>query len=145
MNIVIGADHRGYEHKEYIKKQLSNEKKAIEWLDVGAFDMERSDYPVFAKAVAKAMLDGKAQLGILICGSGVGMAVVANRYPKIYAALVWNEAVARVSREHDNINVLVVPSDFVSAEQSVAMIKAWLEAEFLGGRYQERLDMVDAL
>ncbi len=144
MNIVIGADHRGYEHKEYIKKQLSNEKKAIEWLDVGAFDMERSDYPVFAKAVAKAILDGKAQLGILICGSGVGMAVVANRYPKIYAALVWNEAVARVSREHDNINVLVIPSDFVSAEQSVAMIKAWLEAEFLGGRYQERLDMVDA-
>ena len=121
MNIVIGADHRGYEHKEYIKKQLSNEKKAIEWLDVGAFDMERSDYPVFAKAVAKAMLDGKAQLGILICGSGVGMAVVANRYPKIYAALVWNEAVARVSREHDNINVLVVPSDFVSAEQSIPL------------------------
>lgn len=145
MKIAIGADHRGYEHKEYIKQHLKTEKESIEWLDVGAFDMERSDYPVFAKAVSKAILNGEAQLGILTCGSGVGMAVVANRYPKIYAALAWNEDVARVSREHDNTNVLVIPSDFVSTEQAVAMVKGWLEAEFLGGRYQKRLDMFDTI
>lgn len=144
MEIVIGADHRGFAHKEYIKYMLAIDE-AISWLDVGAHDARRSDYPLFATAAALAVQAGKAQRAILICGSGTGMAVVANRYAGIYAAQVWSEPVARMSKEHDNVNVLVIPSDFVSKQEAVAMVRAWLGATFRGGRYQERITMIDAL
>lgn len=143
MKIAIGVDHRGFEHKQFIVKQQFD--TAIEWLDVGAFSQERSDYPEFAINVCKAMQEGKADGGVLICGSGVGMAVTANRFKNIYAALVWNEEVARLSKEHDKANVLVLSSDFVTAGQSVKMINAWLQAKFRGDRYQKRIDMIDAL
>jgi ribose 5-phosphate isomerase B len=143
MNIAIGADHRGFEHKEYIKKQLSLAGQPISWIDVGAYSKERSDYPLFAQLVVQEMEQGNADYGILICGSGVGMAITANRIPGIYAGIAWNKEVAAVSKEHDNINILVLPSDFVSKEQAVEMVVAWLNAHFKEGRYQERLDMID--
>ncbi len=145
MKIAIGADHRGYEYKQCIKQEIKEIKQPIEWIDVGAFDTHRSDYPIFARDVCQVMLRGDAQLGILICGSGIGMAVTANRFKKIYAGVVWNEKIAQLSREHDNTNVLVIPSDFVSCDLAIAMVRSWLDAEFRGGRYQERIDMIDAI
>lgn len=142
MNIAIGADHRGFECKAYLKQYVVGKDDPIVWIDVGAFDDERSDYPVFAEAVSLSMLKGEAERGVLICGSGVGMAIVANRYHSLLAGVAWNEEVACQGREHDKTNILVIPSDFVTKEQAVALVNTWLEAEFKGGRYQERVDMI---
>ncbi len=145
LKLVIGADHRGFAHKEFLKKNVSVPGTSLHWLDVGAFDEKRSDYPIFAREVCQAMLSGKAQLGILICGSGVGMAIAANRYKGIYAALAWNEQVARLSRQDDNANILVLPSDFVTSQEAASMTQVWLQAQFNGGRYQERVALLDTL
>lgn len=143
MNIAIGADHRGFDHKEYIKKQVNLPERPISWIDVGATSKDRSDYPIFAHLVVKEMEQGTADCGVLICGSGIGMAITANRTPGIYAGVAWNKEVASVGKEHDNTNILVLPSDFVSKEQSAQLVIAWLQARFKEGRYQERLDMID--
>jgi ribose 5-phosphate isomerase B len=145
MNIAIGADHRGYHCKEYIKEKISSGHDQITWLDVGAASTERSDYPIFAQLACKKMLEGQAEYAVLICGSGVGMAIVANRFARIYAAVAWNEKVARLSKEHDNANVLVLPSDFISKDQAVRMVRAWSRAYFLEGRYRERLNLIDTM
>lgn len=143
MHIAIGADHRGFEHKEYIKQHASLYQMHIQWHNVGAFNDERSDYPEFVKSVCDLVLQGKVERGILLCGSGVGMSIAANRFAGIYAGLVWSTEVARMSRADDNTNVLVLPADFVTAELSVEIIKGWLETEFKNGRYKQRLEMID--
>ncbi len=139
MKISIGADHRGFKLKQAIVEHFGD----VEWLDVGTHDEQRTDYPLYAQRVCKAISDGGAQAGILICGSGVGVSIAANRFKGIYAALCWNADVARLAKEHDGANVLVLPSDFVTSEQAFEMIKAWRDAVFKGGRYQERLEMMD--
>lgn len=143
MNIAIGADHRGFDHKEYLKKQLTLAGQSISWVDVGAFSKERSDYPIFAQQVVEEIVQGSADCGILICGSGAGMAIAANRIPGIYAAVAWSQEVAKVTKEHDDINILVIPSDFVSEQETFLIIQAWLGARFKEDRYQARLDMID--
>ncbi len=143
MKIAIGADHHGFAGKEFIKENLSI--KDIEWLDVGTFDEERTDYPIFAQKVCKTMQEGQADRGILLCATGIGMSIAANRFKKIYAGLAWNEEIARLSREDDNANVLVLPSDYVSNELMVAMVHAWLAASFNEGRYEQRIAMIDQL
>lgn len=145
MKIAIGADHRGFECKAYLKQYVVCGDDSIIWIDVGADSPEHSDYPVYAKAVSEMVQEGHADRGILICGSGIGMAIMANRYDKIYAGLVWNEVVAQQSREHDNTNILVLPSDFITLEQAAKMVNVWLAAQFKGGRHQERLALIDVL
>jgi ribose 5-phosphate isomerase B len=146
MKIIIGSDHRGFAIKQLIQEQMRDiDLTPIEWIDVGAFDKERSDYPQFAIDVAQRIVQKQAQLGVLLCGSGVGMAIAANRFPGIRAAIAWNEEAAIMGREDDNTTVLVIPSDFVSGEQAILILRAWLRAEFKGGRYQERLDMIDKI
>ena len=140
MKISIGADHRGFSLKQKIIEHFS----LCTFLDVGAHDAQRSDYPVFAQKVCSNILSEQACLGILLCGSGVGMAIAANRFPGIYAALCWSSEIARLSREDDGSNVLVVPADFVTAEQTFDMIQTWLNAQFKAGIYQKRLDMIDS-
>ena len=139
MKITIGSDHRGYDLKEKIKKQFAD----ITWIDVGTDSPERVDYPVFAKKVADNVAQKTADVGILICGSGVGMSISANRVPGIYAALCWSEAVAVAAKQDDNANVLVLPSNFVSVQEAVSIVQAWRKAEFRGGEYQNRLDLID--
>jgi ribose 5-phosphate isomerase B len=141
MKIAIGADHRGFKHKEYIRSVMQD----YEWLDVGAYDEQRSDYPVFAQCVCEAMRSRDVDFGVLICATGVGMAVAANRYAKIYAALAWNVEVAVLSKQHDASNILVLPSDYVSEQEAVVMIQAWLATAVSGERYHERIAMIDAL
>ncbi len=141
MKLAIGADHRGYEHKECIKKELS----AITWSDVGAYDDQRSDYPVFAQRACLSLLRGDVDYAVLICGTGVGMSIVANRYKKVYAALVWSDEIAKQSKAHDAANVLVIPSDYVTCEQAVSMVRVWAKTEFEAGRYLERRAMIDGI
>jgi ribose 5-phosphate isomerase B len=138
VKITIGSDHRGYALKEAIKNSFD-----YNWIDVGADSDQRVDYPDFAHKVSKLVLAGEVESGILICGSGVGMSIAANRHKGIYAALCWSPEVSRVAREHDNANILVLASDFVLDDLAREIVRSWLQAEFLGGRYQERLDMID--
>ncbi|MFA5074844.1 MAG: RpiB/LacA/LacB family sugar-phosphate isomerase [Candidatus Babeliales bacterium] len=141
MKISIGSDHRGFELKSKIVENFKN----IEWIDVGthAGATTRVNYPMFAQKVCKNILENKSELGVLICGSGVGIAVAANRFKKIYAGLCWNKDVAKVAKEHDNINVLVLPADFVNESQAFDIINAWLSSEFKSGIYKERLNSID--
>ncbi|MBD3231423.1 ribose 5-phosphate isomerase B [Candidatus Dependentiae bacterium] len=139
MMITIGSDHRGYELKSAIIKKFED----IEWIDVGTTSKDRVDYPIFAKKVCENILNTKIKLGILICGSGVGISMAANRFNKIYAALCWNKDVAKVARSDDKANVLVLPADFISIEEAFAIIKTWLYTEFQGGRYRKRLEQID--
>ena len=140
MKIAIGSDHRGVAQKEYIQQKID-----MEWIDVGCFTSDNQcEYPLYARSVCREIQQGTADRGILLCGSGVGMAIAANRFKFIYAALVWNVAVAKISREHDHANVLVFGSDFVTNEQVVAMTKAWIFAKTQGSRYAKRIEMIDA-
>ena len=146
MRIAIGADHRGYEMKKYIKDhEKIHEGRVVEWVDVGCNNGDYCDYPPYAIDVAKMIQDKQVDLGVLICGTGIGMDITANRFKGIYAGLVCNIEGARLARQHDNVNVLVLPSDFVSNDEGVYILRAWMDAEFLEGKYQKRLDMIDAI
>ncbi|MCF7800256.1 RpiB/LacA/LacB family sugar-phosphate isomerase [Candidatus Babeliales bacterium] len=143
MKISIGSDHRGFE----LKSKIIENFKKIEWLDVGT-DLganQRVNYPMFAQKVCKNILEKKSEQGILICGSGIGIAIAANRFKKIYAGLCWDKEVAKAAKEHDNINVLVLPADFVNNNQAIEIINAWLSSEFKFGIYKERLDSIDSI
>ena len=142
--IAVGADHRGFVLKQQLLTQTEFEGVSVEWHDVGTFSPERTDYPLFTHRVVKRILQQEADLGILLCGSGIGVSIAANRFKTIYAGLVWNEQVARAAKEDDNVNVLVIPADYLTSEQALACITAWLTSSFKEGRYQERLDMVDS-
>lgn len=144
MTIALGADHRGFTCKEFIKSQQSLGSFALQWLDTGTFSQERTDYPIYARTVISAVTAGKAQLGILFCGSGAGMAIAANRMPGIYAAVAWNVDVARAMRADDHVNVLVLPTDYISQEQAVAIVTTWLTTPCKQGRYSDRLAMIDS-
>ncbi len=142
MKIAIGSDHRGFDQKNIILNYY-NSYPGVDLIDVGTKSEDRTDYPIFAHKVVTLMEKGQADLGILLCGSGVGMAIAANRHKLIYAGVAWNKEVARVGREHDNINLLVLPSDFISDDEVISIIAAWMKASFFGGRYQERLDLIE--
>jgi ribose 5-phosphate isomerase B len=143
MKIGIGSDHRGYDLKNYLKEHTTIDGKTFDWIDYGAFTSDRSDYPLFAHSLVQALKRHEIEAGILICANGSGMAMAANRFKGIYAAVAWDPFVARTTREDDNMNVLVLPSDFVTQDQALDIIRAWLEANFKGGRYAQRLSMVD--
>ncbi len=145
MHIAIGADHRGFLHKEYLKEHLSLKNYSIVWHDVGAENDERSDYPAYAERVVEMLKSGVAKQGIMLCGSGIGMAIAANRYPGIYAGVAWNAIIACFAKEHDNVNLLSIPADFVSQEEMVMIVDAWLTTQFLGGRHQKRIAMIDSI
>jgi len=143
--IAIGNDHHGFAQKEIIKEQFFLPNQTVEWDDVGSFTQERVDYPHYAIEVARTVQEGRADYGILLCGTGVGMAIAANRFKGIYAAVAWSVELARKSKEDDNANILVFPSNFVQNTEVVPMVNAWIAAQFKEGRYRERLDMIDIL
>lgn len=139
MKISIGTDHRGVNLKQKIIQHFSK----IEWIDLGSNDAQKTDYCIYAKKVCENILSGKSDLGILICGSGIGMSIAANRMKKIYAGLCLNEEMAKAAREDDNINVLVLGADFLSPERAFSIIEAWRLAKFKGGHYQKRLELLE--
>ncbi|MCL4361169.1 RpiB/LacA/LacB family sugar-phosphate isomerase [Candidatus Dependentiae bacterium] len=145
IKIAIGSDHRGYEFKEYIKKSAEHPSKLIVWNDVGAYTTERSDYPEFAISAAKLFLNKEVECSVLLCGTGIGMAIAANRYKGIYSGVAFTEAVARSAKEDDNVNFLVLPSDYLTDLEVVACVNTWLKSKFKGERYEQRIKMIDAI
>ncbi len=142
--IALGADHRGFALKELLRQKSAFGQHTIVWHDEGTYSPERTDYPLFAHKVIERLLNSEVDLAILTCGSGIGESIAANRFTKVYAGLVWQPEVARMAKEDDNVNVLILPADYITIDTAIACIEAWLSATFKGGRYQERLAMIEA-
>ena len=138
--IVIGADHGGFKLKEEIKKYF--EEKEIEYEDKGTFSEESVDYPNIAKAVAKDVSDKKADIGILICRSGIGMSMVANKFKGVRCAVCYQEQTAKFSRMHNNANMLALGADYISTNESICIVRQFLETEFEGGRHEARVNLI---
>lgn len=143
MKIAIGADHRGFKLKEEIKKYLKQSK--IEIIDCGTDSEESVNYPVIASQVAKKVQNNECEKGILICGTGFGMCIVANKYKGIRSVPCHNEETAKYSKLHNNINILALGAGQTSTEEAINIVKIWLETEFEGGRHRERLDMIEKI
>jgi ribose 5-phosphate isomerase B len=141
--IPIASDHAGVEMKNRLVSELK--KLGYEPNDIGAQTADApDDYPDYAHPLAKEVSDGQAKRGILLCGSGVGMDIVANRYPGVRAALAWEPEIGELSRKHNDSNVLVLPARFMSDDAAVKTMKAWLDAKFEGGRHERRVKKIDS-
>ena len=141
--IAIGADHGGYKLKEEIKRYL--DEKEIKYIDCGAYSEERTDYPIYAKKVAEEIQAKRADSGILVCRSGYGMAVAANKFKGIRAASIYDEESAKFAKADDNINVITLGGDYVTTNTAICIIRNWIGTEFKGGKYQERIEMIDEI
>ena len=139
MKITIGCDHAGVEYKSKIVEFL--EKEGHQILDVGTFGEESVDYPDYAHLVAEEVLAG-ADFGILICGSGNGVSMAANKHKGIRAALCWSEEITKLARQHNNANIISIPARFMSLEKSTQIIKTFLTEPFEGGRHQRRVEKI---
>ena len=137
---IIASDHGGLELKEAIKGFLRG--RGIEIRDLGTLNGDSVDYPDFGDRVARAVARGEAEKGILICGTGIGMSIVANKFPGVRAALATDEFTARMSKEHNNANIIVLGGRVLTPEESCRMVGVWLDAVFEGGRHQRRLDKI---
>ncbi len=135
--IAIGADHAGFEYKELLKKALQEMGWTVD--DKGTHNTESTDYPDYAHPVAQAVEDGAATAGILICGSGIGVSITANRHHGVRAALCWNNEVAALCRQHNNANVLCLPARFISAKKLKEFTQTFLNTAFEGGRHERRV------
>jgi len=138
--LAIGADHAGFEYKEDLKKMLIAAGWQVE--DKGTYSLDSVDYPDFAHPVAAMVAEGKAAAGILVCGSGNGVCMTANKHEGIRAALCWNEELASLARQHNNANILCIPARFVSTEKAEAMTNVFLATEFEGGRHERRVEKI---
>jgi len=144
MKLAIGCDHGGLELKEEILRFLKTVEN-IEVLDFGPASRDSVDYPDFGARVSAAVSNGTASRGILICGTGIGMSIVANRYPKVRAALCHDHFTAKMSREHNDANILVMGERVIGKGVALDIVATWLETEFAGGRHQKRLDKISAI
>ncbi|MBW1828868.1 MAG: ribose 5-phosphate isomerase B [Deltaproteobacteria bacterium] len=142
MEIIIGSDHAGFELKERCKAHLEG-LEGFSVKDIGVFNTESADYPNVAHNLAGAVSDGQYSKGILICGSGIGMSIVANRYKGVRAALCHNLYLARMARMHNNANILVMGERVIGWGLALEMVDAFLDTDFDGGRHQVRLDMIE--
>ncbi len=141
--LLIAADHAGFSLKEKLRAYL--EKKGIGVKDLGTYSKERCDYPLYAYELARNISSRKYKRGILICKSGIGNSIVANRLPGVRAALCHNITIARLSREHNDSNVLVLGSAFVKADLAKRIISVWLNTRFLGGRHLKRVKLINRI
>lgn len=141
--IAIGSDHAGFEAKEKAKAELV--ALGVEVIDKGSHSLESVDYPDFGAAVARAVVSGEVERGVLVCGSGIGISIAANKIPGARAALCWNEETARLAREHNDANVMCFGSRFIEPEQAARMVRIFLETDFAGGRHAQRVEKLAAL
>jgi len=140
--IYVGADHAGFELKQKLVDELK--RLGYEPVDVGPKTLDPGDdFPDYARPVAEAVSKGVVSRGVLTCGTGLGMGYVANRYPHVRAAVVWSPEIAELSRKHNDANVLVLPSRFVSEQEGLDILHKWLETKFEGGRHQRRVEKID--
>jgi ribose 5-phosphate isomerase B len=138
--IPIASDHGGFEMKEFIKEQLIKEGYQVK--DFGTFSNDSVDYPDFIHPLAREINEGTYKLGIIICGSGNGAQMVANKYPKVRAALCWSEEITRLARQHNDANILSLPGRFIEKELAAKMVKIFLNTGFEGGRHKIRVDKI---
>ncbi|MBI1967224.1 MAG: RpiB/LacA/LacB family sugar-phosphate isomerase [Gemmatimonadetes bacterium] len=140
--IYVGADHAGFQLKQTLVAEL--QRLGYEPVDVGPAALDPADdFPDYAKPVADAVSRGVAQRGVLTCGTGLGMAYAANRYPRVRAAVAWSPEIAQLARKHNDANILVLPSRFVSEREGLAILHTWLDTQFEGGRHQRRVEKID--
>ncbi len=138
--VAIGADHAGYEYKEMLKSML--EAQGWQVNDKGTHSLDSVDYPDFAHPVAADVEQGEAAFGVLICGSGEGVCITANKHAGVRAALCWNNEVAQLSRQHNNANVICLPARFVSQDQAKEMLQSFIDTAFEGGRHANRVNKI---
>lgn len=141
--IAIGCDHGGYKLKEEIKRYL--EEKGIEHKDFGCISEERVDYPNIAKEVAKSVQKKECKEGILICRSGIGMSIVANKYKGIRCTPCYDENTAKYAKLHNNGNILAIGADNISVNQAICILRMWLATEYEGGRHDQRLKLIEEI
>ena len=140
MTISIGNDHAGPDYKFAIIKFL--EDKGIQVINHGTDSLDSVDYPDFVHPVAEAVASGEADLGVVICGSGNGVSMTANKHQKVRAALCWTAEIAQLAKEHNDANIISIPARFTSEPQAVNMVKVFIETPFEGGRHQRRVDKI---
>ncbi len=140
--VALGCDHAGYELKEALKRHLAGRGAEVE--DFGAHSKDSTDYPDYARSVARSVASGENDLGLLICSSGIGMSIAANKVPGVRAALVLNPDMARVAREHNNANVVCLGQRFVTPDQAIEILQAFLDARFEGGRHERRIGKLES-
>lgn len=140
MIIAIGGDHAGFTYKAALSQWLQLQEHEV--IDLGPFSEDSVDYPDFAHPLAETVATGKATLGVLICGSGNGVCMTANKHQDIRAALVWEKELARLARSHNNANVLCLPARFISVEEAVECLRLFIETDFEGGRHETRVGKI---
>ena len=141
--LIIGSDHGGFELKSYLISYL--ESKGIDVVDAGCNSEESVDYPEFGKKVAHAVADGEVEAGIVICGTGIGISVAANRVKGARATLCHSVEYATLARQHNNSNVLALGGRFVAPKDAEKIVDAWLDTEYEGGRHEKRVQLIDSL
>ena len=141
--IAIGSDHGGYKLKEEIKKYL--EEKEIEYTDCGTFNEESVDYPEIAKAVALEIQNKECDKGIVICRSGIGMSIAANKFKGIRCAKCNDEEEAKFSRMHNDANMLALGADYIDVSKAVRIVRTWIATEFQGGRHEDRIKIIEEI
>lgn len=139
--ILIAADHAGFELKEKLEAELKKLGFAVK--DLGTDSADSTDYPDYAHPLAKEVSEGRVKRGVLVCGTGLGMSYVANRYPNVRAAVTWSPEVAQLARSHNDANVLVLPARFLTDDDAVKILRTWLETPFEGGRHERRVVKID--
>lgn len=143
MKVAIGCDHAGITMKNEIIPVL--EELGIEWEDSGTKSEESCDYPDFGERVSEAVSNGRVDRGILVCGTGIGMSIVANKFPGVRAALCHEDYSAKMSRLHNDANLLVLPGRIIDSKVAGDIVKVWFKTDFEGGRHQRRLDKITAI
>jgi len=139
--ILIASDHAGFELKEKLERALGTLGYDVE--DLGTDSEQSTDYADYAHALADRVSSGQAHRGVLLCGTGLGMSYAANRHANVRAAVAWSPEIAKLAREHNDANVLVLPARFVSEEQGLAILKTWLDTPFEGGRHARRVGKIE--
>jgi len=139
MNIPIASDHAGFELKQFIISNLTD----FNWEDGGCYSLESVDYPDFAHPLARYISEHPAEKGVLLCGSGNGMQMAANKHPNVRAALCWNKKIAVLARSHNDANILVLPARFISQEEAIEVIAAFFETPFEGERHAKRVKKIN--
>lgn len=141
MKVALAADHAGFEEKEKVKRTL--DELGVEYTDMGTTSTESVDYPDYARKVGEAVAKGDFDQGLLVCGSGTGMAIAANKVPGVRAAVAWSADIARLARQHNDANVLSLAARFNSDEEIKDILDAWFSADFEGGRHARRVEKIE--
>lgn len=143
IKVAIGCDHGGFVLKESVVSTLK--RLGAEVVDLGCYDESSVDYPVYGEKVARAVASGECALGVVMCGTGIGISIAANKVKGIRAAVVTNTYMAKLTRNHNNANIIALGGRVITPDEAEAIVEAWFTAEYEGGRHQRRLDMISAI